>query len=222
MYAMLCTRPDICYSVGMVCWYQSNPGLKHWQAVKQILKYLKRMRNYMLVYHSKDLIPIGYIDFDFRKSTPCFVFTLGGGNISWRRVQQSCIADSTIEAEYVAAGEVAKEVVWLKKFLSDLGVVRMEQVPITLFCDNSRTVAHSKDSRNHKKGKHIERKYHIIRDIVSWGDVVVAKINSANNLADPFTKALPKRLLSHIWRESESDKCTIVFRACGRLLGLVP
>ena len=65
----------------------------------------------MLVYHSKDLIPIGYIDFDFRKSTPCFVFTLGGGNISWRRVQQSCIADSTIEAEYVAAGEVAKEAV---------------------------------------------------------------------------------------------------------------
>ena len=64
--------------------------------------------------------------------------------------------------------------------------MRMEQVPITLFCDNSGVVAQSKDPRNHKKGKHIERKYHIIRDIVTSGDVVVAKIENANNLAAPF------------------------------------
>ena len=50
MYVMLCTRPDICYSVGMVNRYQSNPGPKHWQAVKHILKYLRRTRDYMLVY----------------------------------------------------------------------------------------------------------------------------------------------------------------------------
>ena len=93
----------------------------------------------MLVYRCEDLIPISYIDsdfqsdLDFRKSTSGYVFTLGGGAISWRSVKQSCIADSTMEAEYVAACEAAKEAVWLKKFLSDLGVVRMEQVPITLF-----------------------------------------------------------------------------------------
>ena len=72
-----------------------------------------------------------------------------------------------MEAEYIAACEAAKEVVWLKKFLSDLGVVRMEQVPITLFCNNSGAVAQFKDSKDHKKGKHTERKYHIIRDIVA-------------------------------------------------------
>ena len=77
----------------------------------------------------------------------------------------------------------------------------MEQVSITLFCDNSGTIVQSKDPRNHKKRKHIERKYHIIRDIVAHGDVVVAKIESANNLADPFTKGLPQRTLSQIWRE---------------------
>ena len=71
--------------------------------------------------------------------------------------------------------------------------MRMKQVSITLFCDNSGVVAQSKDPRNHKKGKHIERKYHIIRDIVTCGDVVVAKIENANNLAAPFTKALPQR-----------------------------
>ena len=163
------------------------------------------MRDYMLVYHCEDLIPISYTDsdfqsdLDFRKSTSGCVFTLGGGAITWRSVKQSYIADSTMEAEYVAACEVAKEAVWLKKFLSNLGVVRIEQVLITLFCDNSGAIAQSKDPRNHKKGKHIERKYYIIKDIIARGDVVVAKIESANNLADPFTKVLPQRTFeSHL------------------------
>ena len=104
-----------------------------------------------------------------------------------------------MEAKYVAACEAAKEAIWLKKFLSDLGVVRIEQVPITLFCDNSGAVSQSKDPTNHKKGKHIETKYQIIRDIIARGDVVVAKIESANNLTNPFTKALPQRTFeSHL------------------------
>ena len=159
----------------------------------------------MLVYWCEDLIPIGYTDSDFqsdinfKKSTSGFVFTFGGGAISRRSVKQSCIADSTMEVEYVVACEVAKEAVWLKKLLFDLGVVRMEQVPITLFSDNSGAVTQSKDPNNHKKGKHIERKYHIIRDIVARGDEVVVKIDIANNLADPFTKTLPQRMFeSHL------------------------
>ena len=68
-----------------------------------------------------------------------------------------------------------------------------------MFCDKSGAVAQSKDPRNHKNGKHIERKYHINRDIIAHRDVVVAKIESANNLADPFTKALPQRTFeSHL------------------------
>ena len=121
--------------------------LKHWQVVKHILKYLRRTRDYMLVYHSEDLIPTGYTnsdfqsDLDFRKSTSGCVFTLEGGAISQRSVKQLCITNSTMEAEYVATCEVAKEAIWLKKFLFDLGVVRMEQAPITLFCDTSGAVA---------------------------------------------------------------------------------
>ena len=88
MYAMLCTRLDICYSAVMVSRYQSNPRLKHWQAVKHILKYIRRTKDYMLIYHCEDLIPIGYTnsdfqsDLDLRKSTSGCVFTLGGGAIS--------------------------------------------------------------------------------------------------------------------------------------------
>ncbi|TYK28374.1 gag/pol protein [Cucumis melo var. makuwa] len=119
MYAMLCTRPGICYAVGIVNRYQSNPGLDHWTTVKIILKYLRRTRDYMLVYGGKDLILTGYTDSDFqidkdsRKSTSGSVFTLNGGAVVWRSIKQGCIADSTMEAEYVAACEAEKEAVWL-------------------------------------------------------------------------------------------------------------
>ncbi|XP_070018025.1 secreted RxLR effector protein 161-like [Nicotiana sylvestris] len=88
MYAMLYTRPDICFAIGMVSRFQSNLGREHWTVVKHIIKYLKRTRDYMLVYHSSDLAPIGYTDSDFqsdrdsRKSTSGYVFILGGGAIS--------------------------------------------------------------------------------------------------------------------------------------------
>ena len=91
-------------------------------------------------------------------------------------IKQSSIADSTMEAEYIAASEAAKEVVWLKNFLSDMEVVPNMDKPITLYCDNSSTVANSREPRIHKRGKHIERKYHLIREIVNRRDVIVTKI----------------------------------------------
>ena len=108
----------------------------------------------------------------------------------WRSIKQSCIADSTMEAEYVAACEAAKEAVWLRKFLRDLEVVPDADRPLTLYCDNSGAVANSKEPRSHKRSKHIERKYHLIREIVHRGDVEVTKISTHDNLADPFMKAL--------------------------------
>ncbi|KAA0048455.1 gag/pol protein [Cucumis melo var. makuwa] len=143
MYIMLCTRPDICFSIGM------------------------------------DLILTKYTDFDFqtdkdaRKSTSGSVFTLNGGALVWRNIKQSCIADSTMETEYVAACEAANEAVWLRKFLTDLEIVSNMHLPITLYCDNSGAVTNSLEPRSHKRGKHIERKYHLIREIVHHGDVVV-------------------------------------------------
>ena len=93
MYAMLCTRPDICYALGIVSRYQYNPGMGHWIAVKHILKYLRRTRDYMLVYLGGDLNPIGYTDYDFQsnkdsqKSTSGSIFTLGGGVVVWRSIK---------------------------------------------------------------------------------------------------------------------------------------
>ncbi|XP_042482959.1 secreted RxLR effector protein 161-like [Macadamia integrifolia] len=103
MYAMLCTRPDICYAVVMVSRYQSNPRKEHWNAVKDILKYL-RTKDYFLIYGCDQLSVIGYIDSNFqtdkddRKSTSGMVFILGGGAIVWRSAKQKSTVDSTTEA----------------------------------------------------------------------------------------------------------------------------
>ena len=148
----------------------------------------------MLVYSGEDLNPIGYTDSDFqsdkdsRKSTSGSIFTLGGGVVVWRSIKQSSITNSTMEAEYIAAFEATKESVWLKKFYTDLEVVLNMKKPLVLYCDNSEVVANSKEPRSHKRGKHIERKYHLIREIIHRGDVAVMKIASEHNLADPFTK----------------------------------
>ena len=80
-----------------------------------------------------------------------------------------------------------------QEFLTDLGTVPNMDKPVTLYCDNSGAVANSKEPRSHKRGKHIERKYHLIREIVNRGDVVVKKIPTLDNLADPFTKTLTEK-----------------------------
>ena len=147
----LCTRPDICFAIGMVGRYQSNPGQEHWSAVKIILKYLRKAKKYMLIYNASNLLPVGYTDSDFqidrdkRKLTSGCVFTLGGGAVIWRSVKQKCITDSTMEAEYVAASEAAKEAVWFRNFLLDLDVVPNLTRHITIYCDNTGIVANTKE-----------------------------------------------------------------------------
>ena len=130
MYAMLCTRPDVCIAISLAGRYQSNPGVDHWTAVKNILKYLKRTKDMFLVYGGdKELVANGYVDASFdtdpdvSKSQTEYIFILNGGAISWCISKKSGVAWSTCEAEYIAASEAANEGVWMKEFISDLGVI---------------------------------------------------------------------------------------------------
>ena len=110
-------------------------------------------------------------------------------------MKQSSIADSSMEVEYIAALEAAKETVWLKNFLMNLEVVPSAQSAITLYCDNSRAVENAKKPRSHKRGKHKERKYHLICEIVSKGYAVVSQIASEDNLRILLQSAWPRRSL---------------------------
>jgi hypothetical protein len=196
MYAMLCTRPDVSYPLSMTSRYQSNPGDGHWIAVKNILKYLRRTRDMFLVFGNDDLVLRGYTDASFQtdkddfKSQSGFVFTLDGGAVSWKSSKQETTADSTTEAEYIAASEAAKEAVWMKKFITELGVVPSIEGPVPLYCDNNGAISQSKEPRSHQKSKHVLRRYHLIREIIDRGDVKIEKVHTDDNIADPLTKAL--------------------------------
>ena len=112
----------------------------------------------------------------------------------WKSIKQVCIADSTIEAEYVAASEAAKEEIWLRKLFADLEVIPDAEKAMTLFYENEAAIANNKKCRHHKKTKHIDRRYHLIKGLVADGVVNVCKVASKDNLVDPFTKTLAARV----------------------------
>ena len=180
--------------------------------IKHILKYLRRTRDYMLVYHCIKLLSLEYTNSNFqsgrnfRKSTFGFVFTLGGRVISWRSVKQSYIVDFIIEVEYIIVSEATKEVFWLRKFLMGLGIVPLAVLSLVLFCDNNGMMAQSKEPKNHRKDKHIKKKYQLIHEMVMKRDVSMEKIISQKNLVNHFTKILSTRVFDG-HRDSLGVKC---------------
>ena len=108
--------------------------------------------------------------------------------MSSKSSKQPTTTDSTIEVEYIFVSGAAKEAFWLKKFIIDLGVVPTILYPIPLLCDNNGAIAQAKEPRSHKKSKYILRRFHLIREIVGRGDVVVERDPSTDNVTDPLTK----------------------------------
>ena len=102
------------------------------------------------------------------------------------------MAGSTCEAEYIAASETANEGVWMKEFISDIGAIPSVSGPMKIFCDNTGEIALAKESRFHKRTKHIKRRFNSIRDLVQEGDIEICKIHTDLNVADPLTKPLPR------------------------------
>ncbi|XP_070014717.1 secreted RxLR effector protein 161-like [Nicotiana sylvestris] len=199
MYAMVCTRPDICQAVGLVSRYQTDTGLAHWQTVKRIMRYLKGTADYALCYQGgKDLRLVGYSDADHggdldeRKSTSGYVFLLSDRAISWSSKKKSCVSLSTMEAEYVALASATQEVVWLKKFLEHLLDIAETTKAVLVYCDSEAAISSTKDPKFHCKTKHIDIKYNYARDMVKRKVVNVKYVSTKDILADPLTKPLSR------------------------------
>ncbi|KAK4391405.1 Retrovirus-related Pol polyprotein from transposon TNT 1-94 [Sesamum angolense] len=129
-------------------------------------------------------------DDDDAKSQSGFIFKLNGGVVAWKSSEQATITDSTTEAEYIAASEVTKKAVWMKNYIQELGCVPSIAEPIIIFCDNNGAIAQAKQPRSHHCSKHILRCYHLLREMVSRGDVRMDRVSSAENTADPLTKSM--------------------------------
>ena len=127
-------------------------------------------------------------DLDGRKSTSGYLFTFVGGAISWQSKLQKCVALSTTEAECIAAMEAGKEIVWIKAFFKELG---LQQDKYVVYCDSQSAIDLSKNATNHSRTKHIEVRYHWIRDAIEMKRFQLKKIHIGKNATNMMTKAVP-------------------------------
>ena len=198
MYALVCTRPDIAFAVGVVSRFLSNPGKEHWAAVKWILRYLRGTSKACLCFGSGKPVLEAYTDADWagdvdsRKSTSGYLVTFAGGAVSWQSKLQKCVALSTTEAEYIAITEACKELLWMKKFFKELG---MKQEKYILHCDSQSAIHLSKNPTFHSRSKHIQVRYHWIRDVLEMKLLQLEKIHTDDNGSDMMTKILPSEKL---------------------------
>ncbi|GJZ40515.1 retrotransposon protein, putative, ty1-copia subclass, partial [Tanacetum coccineum] len=199
MYAMRCTLPDVAFAQNITSRFQQNLGDDHWTAVKNILKYLRNTKDLFLVYEGdmeRELRVSCYTDAryltdaDDMKSQTGYVFVLNRGAVDWKSTKQSIFATSSTDSEYIAAFDASKEAVWIRKFIYGLGVVPIIEEPINMYCDNIGSIAIAKDHGVTKGARHFHAKVHYLWKTIEMGDARIEKVNTDDNLADPFTKAL--------------------------------
>lgn len=197
MWPAMHTRPDIAFAVALLSKYNSNPSEQHCKYVRRIFAYLNGTLNHGITFTSKgskDLI--GYSDSDFagaidgRKSTGAFVYMLAGGPISHQSKKQSVVALSSCEAEYMALGEAGKEAVWLNGLLSELGQ-RQKSTPILIRGDNQGALALTDNPEYHRRTKHIDIRYHWLRERKERGLFILEYVPTKHMAADGLTKPLP-------------------------------
>ncbi|KAH9779242.1 hypothetical protein KPL71_007654 [Citrus sinensis] len=197
MYAMVCTRADIAYAVSIMSRFMSNPGKLYWDAVKWVMRYLKGTLDHGLMYGKSkhEVCEVReYVDSDFardldrRKSIYGYLCMLDNYLISWKATLQHIVALSSTEAEFVAATEAVKESMWLKGLLNELW---LKQRTMQIFCDNQSVIQLIKNQVYHERTKHIDVKFHFIKDEVAKGSVAVIKIHTNINPTDMLTKVLP-------------------------------
>lgn len=191
------TRPDIAFATGYVARYASNPNQAHMDALNRIFAYLKGDPGKGIVYSDKHgLRLMGFVDSDFagcedsRKSTTGWVFTLAGGPVSWSSQRQKTVATSTMDAEYIASAEAVKEAVWIRNFINDLRIPGIHIDTVPLYIDSNSALKLTRNPDN--KSKHIDVKHHFVREKVEEGLINTQRVNTRDNLADVFTKALPR------------------------------
>jgi hypothetical protein len=131
-------------------------------------------------------------DIDSRKSTSGYLITFAEGAVSWQSKLQKCVALSTTEAEFITATEACKELLWMKKFLQELGI---KQDKYELFCDSQSAIHLGKNSSFHSRSKHIDVRYHWIRDVLEMNQLQLVKIHTDENGSDMLTKSLPREKL---------------------------
>jgi hypothetical protein len=194
IYLMTATRPDISWIVSKLSQFLDNPTTSHVAAVKRVLRYIKATKSYSLTFTPTDGTLLGFTDSDWggdiddRRSTSGYLFNLGGTPISWKSRKQPTVALSSSEAEYMAITEGTKEALYLRQLCISLGLLQSDTT--TIHVDNQSAIALANNTAgNHSRTKHIDIRYHFIRQQT---DITYVHVDSKSNLADILTKPLDR------------------------------
>lgn len=193
MYLAQCTRPDVLFAVNQLSRFNTNPGPKHWNAVRHLLRYLRGTSKLKLRYtkHGESELQ-GYSDaswasdLDDRKSTSGYIFMLQDGAVSWCCKRQPPVALSTCEAEYMALSATVQEAMWWRGSTSQF---RLKQ-PVELRCVSAICIA--KNGGYTPRTKHIDIRHHFIRDALDQKAVVLNYVSTDQLVADGLTKPLDR------------------------------
>lgn len=189
------TRPDLMFVVCLIARFMADPKEEHMLIAKRVLRYLKGTFDYGVFYgRSSNTNLLGYTDSDYardmedRKSTSGYVFMLNGAAICWSSRKQDIVTLSSTEAEYVAATSAACHYVWLKGMLQELEIVNEEGIDI--MCDNSSAIKLSRNPVMHRRTKHIDVRYHYLRNLVNEGVLKLVFCGTNDQVADIMTKPI--------------------------------
>lgn len=195
LYVAQITRPDISFCVNNVSRFNAKHSIEHWEAALRILKYLKGTADYVLVFKTEIKNNLhAYSDADYaseidkRRSCSGFIVKFAGGAINWHSKRQEIVAVSSTEAEYIALSTTAKEMLYLNQFIAELTNVNMQ--PTTIHVDNTSSINLAKNATYHDRTKHIDVRYHHLRDNIEKKKIAIEFVSTNENIADALTKSL--------------------------------
>ena len=189
LYCAVNTRPDVAFSVGLLCRAMGRPTPELYDAALRVLFYLHHHRHVGLRYEADTMELAGQSDSDWavKHSTTGYVFNYSVAAISWASKKQATIALSSCEAEVVALSEAAKEGVYQRRFLADLGFAT--DAPTAVATDNTGAKALAYNPEHHERVKHVERRHFYVRELVEDGILTVPYVSTTANMADFFKRA---------------------------------
>ncbi|SOV05994.1 uncharacterized protein UDID_19246 [Ustilago sp. UG-2017a] len=195
------TRPDLSLTVGVLARHMHKPSQEHYQAAQRVLCYLESTKEVGLVCRANESQEplVAHSDANWasdatiqRRSTLGSVALVYGNPVAWKSVTQKCVSLSAVEAEFIAATEATREVLFLKQLLRSIGIATGTP---TVYSDNTGCIQVSKDPAQHWKLKHIDTKYHFIRNNVQEGRVQIKYMDTTRNLADVLTKPIGRQAM---------------------------
>lgn len=194
------------YVVCLLSRYMAKPTRAHMQAAKRVLRYLKGTLEFGIQYkrEKQNEALIAYTDSDYagdlddRRNTSGYVFFLAGGAISWSSKKQPVVTLSTTEAEFIVVASCATQCIWLRRILEQMGWLGSIQGATTMFCDNVSTIKLSRNLVLHGRSKHIDIRFHFLRDLVSKEVVELVHCGTSHQIADIMTKAVKLDTFEHL------------------------